>query len=293
MKTTGERFIPGQGGVIELEHLNRYYFVVHQIDITDKTVLDIASGEGYGSNILAKHASRVIGVDISSEAIEHAKKKYQANNLEFIQGSVIEIPLTDNSVDVVVSFETLEHHDKHDEMMLEIKRILNNNGILIISSPDKYYYSELPGIKNDFHVKELYYDEFEELMKRHFEYTYFFSQRAFNGSMIVLNENGEKFKSPIIFSEEGLAKDFVPLYNIGIGTNDLSFSLENNIVIYQNCEDILTNVDIENAREDGFQRGMNHIRKTKYYRIGKFILRPFSRFKKGIYVIYHNLFTKQ
>lgn len=108
----------------------------------------------------------------------------------------------------------------------------------------------------------------------------FFSQRAFNGSMIVLNENGEKFKSPIIFSEEGLAKDFVPLYNIGIGTNDLSFSLENNIVIYQNCEDILTNVDIENAREDGFQRGMNHIRKTKYYRIGKFILRPFQGLKR-------------
>ena len=56
MEATGERYLPDQmNGQIKAEHLNRYYFVTTQFDLKEKTVLDIASGEGYGSNILAQH----------------------------------------------------------------------------------------------------------------------------------------------------------------------------------------------------------------------------------------------
>jgi 2-polyprenyl-3-methyl-5-hydroxy-6-metoxy-1,4-benzoquinol methylase len=65
----------------------------------------------------------------------------------------------------VVSFETLEHHDKHDEMFLEIKRILRPGGLLLMSTPEKLFYTDLPNVQNEFHVKELYLEEFRDLGK--------------------------------------------------------------------------------------------------------------------------------
>lgn len=89
-----------------------------------KDVLDIACGEGYGSSMLADVAKSVIGVDIAEEAIAHASTQYAASNLAFRQGNAAEIPLEDASVDLVVSFETIEHHDRHEDMLREIKRVL-------------------------------------------------------------------------------------------------------------------------------------------------------------------------
>jgi SAM-dependent methyltransferase len=150
-----------------------------------KSVLDIASGEGYGSYLLAQRARFVTGVDISEEAVNHAKCKYAFKNLEFRQGSAIEIPLANDTVDIVVSFETIEHHDRHDDMLEEIKRVLKPNGVLIMSSPDKLYYSEMPGIINPFHVKELYADEFRCIIRRHFDKSIFLSQKHVFGSIIT------------------------------------------------------------------------------------------------------------
>src|SRR6185436_20367656 len=102
-----------------------------------KIVLDIACGEGYGVNLLSHNSKFVFGVDIDSQVISHASTKYKQSNVKFIPGSATQIPLPDFSVDVVTSFETLEHLEDHTTMMSEIKRVLKLNGILIISTPDK------------------------------------------------------------------------------------------------------------------------------------------------------------
>ncbi|WP_412022350.1 glycosyltransferase [Burkholderia cepacia] len=183
MDFTGERFVPGVAGEIEMEHYHRYYLVSELIK--GKDVLDIACGEGYGSGLMALGARSVIGVDIDSTTVEHASMYYRQPNLRFETGSCAAIPLPDHSVDVVVSFETIEHHDQHEEMMCEISRVLRKNGILIISSPDKYEYSDKPGFKNSFHVKELYLDEFKSLLSRHFSNVDIYGQRAAFGSLIA------------------------------------------------------------------------------------------------------------
>ena len=191
MDFTGERFVPGVAGEIEMEHYHRYYLVSELIK--GKDVLDIACGEGYGSGLMASEARSVIGVDIDSTAVEHARAYYRRPNLRFETGSAAAIPLPDRSVDVVVSFETIEHHDQHEEMMREISRVLRENGILIISSPDKYEYSEKPGYKNPYHVKELYLDEFKSLLLRHFSNVDVYGQRAAFGSLIArMNGNVSK-----------------------------------------------------------------------------------------------------
>lgn len=165
------------------EHLHRY---AQALDIVgDKVVLDIASGEGYGSNLLSGFAKQVIGVDVDENTVANAMIKYRKNNLQFLTGRAEAIPCDDNFFDVVVSFETIEHHDKHDEMMLEVRRVLKPGGLFIISSPDKLFYSDKSGYKNPYHVKELYADEFKTLLRKYFKQTLFLRQKSFFGSVII------------------------------------------------------------------------------------------------------------
>lgn len=189
MKFTGERFIPTEQGRIRLEHYHRYA-VVRDI-VVNKDVLDLACGEGYGSAFMADFAKTVVGVDISQEAINHASHTYQKSNLTFRQASAIELDLPDKSFDVVVSFETIEHLAEQDEMLSEIRRVLRPDGILIISSPNRPVYSEESGEHNEFHVKELDFDEFDELLKKQFSVVRYYGQRLMIGSVIQLLEGGQ------------------------------------------------------------------------------------------------------
>ena len=90
---TGERYVPQIGGEIELEHIHRYLWAKQFSH--GKRVLDIACGEGYGSEVLARSAAQVIGVDLSKDAVVHASRKYLGQNLEFLIGSCDCIPVSD------------------------------------------------------------------------------------------------------------------------------------------------------------------------------------------------------
>jgi len=183
MEFTGERYIPSVSGEIKYEHLHRY--ALCRDFVTGKSVLDIASGEGYGSALLAKVAESVVGVDISSDSIQYSQNRYlDYDNLSFMVGSCESIPLAPESVDIVVSFETIEHHDKHEEMMLEIKRVLKKNGILIISSPNRLTYSDEPNYSNPYHVRELYYDELVNLLSDTFSHIKIYGQRIASASFV-------------------------------------------------------------------------------------------------------------
>jgi SAM-dependent methyltransferase/glycosyltransferase involved in cell wall biosynthesis len=192
IKFDGERFVPYSSTDGELEHLHRYLLACKLV--SGKSVLDIASGEGYGSKMLADYASSVAGVDISEEAISHAQSTYSANNLTFKVGSCTDIPFERHRFDVVVSFETIEHHAQHEKMLLEIGRVLKPNGLLVISSPDKEFYSDKRNYKNEFHVKELYRAEFLNLLALHFPNVEIFSQRILYGSAIF----SEKLSAPAL-----------------------------------------------------------------------------------------------
>lgn len=183
LEATGERFLPEMQGTIALEHLHRYAMAKDLA--AGKVVLDIACGEGYGSAVLAGSAARVYGVDISPDAIAHAKAKYQRPNVEFLTGRCADIPLADGAVDLVVSFETIEHHTEHKEMFAEIKRVLRPGGLMIMSSPDKLEYTERANHANAYHVKELYAEEFQQLVERYFTHVAILGQRVLYASAIL------------------------------------------------------------------------------------------------------------
>ena len=201
MQFTGERFIPTEQGRIRLEHYHRYA-VVQQV-VTGKAVLDVACGEGYGSNFMAEVASSVVGVDISAEAVQHASSIYKKKNLEFRQGSATQLDLADASFDVVVSFETIEHLLEQAQMLSEIRRVLRPDGFLIISSPNRPIYSEESGEHNEFHVKELDFAEFDQLLRAQFPHIQYSGQRMLMGSVIQpLEENTSAF---IAWNDDGVS----------------------------------------------------------------------------------------
>lgn len=265
LEWTGERLQTELLGQIALEHLHRYAIV--KSFIVNKKVVDIACGEGYGSYLISHFASNVVGIDISDIAIAHANQKYNHSNLQFIEGSASDIPIEQNTIDVVVSFETIEHHDKHDEMMKEIVRILKPDGVLIISSPDKYYYSDVPNFKNLFHVKELYYPEFKLLIKNHFKFADFYFQRCVNQSSYI--GKPDLFEKTSVFDgnyEQIISKDLPPLYNIAICSN-FTFPPQLNQSFFEGTFML-------NRR---FEEQINTIKKTFSYRLGNFVIKPMGK----------------
>jgi SAM-dependent methyltransferase len=219
MDFTGERYVPGACGDIELEHLHRYCLAGEIA--ADKVVLDIASGEGYGAAMLATRAQKVIGVDLAAAAVAHARAKYPLPNLQFIEGSCASIPLPAASVDLVVSFETIEHHDQHEAMLREFKRVLRAGGVALISSPDKLHYAEATGYNNPYHCKELYADEFRRLLASHFSQVRYFGQRIAFGSCIFAESEATTSAAycrdgDAVATSRGLAR---PLYSIALAAD--------------------------------------------------------------------------
>lgn len=188
LEWTGERLTTGAGGQVEIEHLHRY--MLARDYCRGRDVLDVASGEGYGAALLAQVATSAVGVEISAEAAGHAAAQYRAPNLRYLQGDARALPLADQSVDVVTSFETIEHFFEQDVFLSEVRRVLRPGGLLLVSSPDRDVYSPPGSAANEFHVRELSRGEFEGLLGRHFAHVRLLGQRPILGSAL-LADGGE------------------------------------------------------------------------------------------------------
>jgi SAM-dependent methyltransferase len=170
---TGERMIPEQSDPATFwEHVYRYRFAADFV--AKKRVLDIACGEGYGTKaLLEAGAHSVIGVDVSEHACAHARKKYQ---VDARQGSAEAIPVPDGSVDTIVSFETIEHVDNPGLFLDECIRVLDRDGDLIISTPNRDIYKYNIDVKNIYHVSEMSEMEFVDELQSRFRDVRVFSQ---------------------------------------------------------------------------------------------------------------------
>ena len=158
MEYTGERMVPELTEFDTFwEHIYRYRFASRFV--MGRRVLDIACGEGYGAHALSRAgAVSVIGVDVSDEACRHARLKY---GLDARCGNAMDIPLPTGSVDVVVSFETIEHVPQPERFLAECRRVLAPEGTLVVSTPNKAVHAE-SGHQNPYHCKEMTEEEFAQ-----------------------------------------------------------------------------------------------------------------------------------
>ena len=220
---TGERLTTGIGGQVEIEHLHRYAFARELCRGLD--VLDIASGEGYGSALLAQVSRSVVGVEIDLTSIQHASSAYQQPNLRFLQGDARSIPLPDESIDAIVSFETIEHFYEHDIFLAEVRRVLRPGGRLIISSPERDIYSPAQQAPNPYHVRELTRSEFEALLSGSFRHVALYGQRPCLGAVLVaeastnnLNITFERRGETSIEASAGLPR---PVYWVAVASDSV------------------------------------------------------------------------
>ena len=156
-----ERIVPGETapGILAL-HLARYVFAERWCD--DGEVLDLGCGTGYGSFRLSRVARKVIGGDISVEAVEYARGHYGAPNLEFAVLDATVLPFGDASFDVVCSFETIEHVDNPKKLVHEVARVLRPGGTFVVSTPRAEETTHKPA--NPHHRVEFARADFERLL---------------------------------------------------------------------------------------------------------------------------------
>lgn len=190
---TGKYMTTATEGENEFEHFHRYCLAGDLCQGLD--VLVVASGDGSGSSILADVARSVIGVDANPKAIVRAQETYGTKrNLRFVQGSAVELPLGDASVDAAVSFEMLEHFPEQARFVSEIKRVLRPAGRLIVRTPGRALYSAGDESPKKVHAVEFNAAEFESLLLGNFKHLVT-NQQVIHGSIIVKQEDGGAWRS--------------------------------------------------------------------------------------------------
>lgn len=184
LEWTGERMLPWvEDPAIAYEHLHRYLFALRYAE--GKRVLDLGSGEGYGTALLASAATSATGVDVDATTVEHARGAYRAEGLRYEVASADDLSAFEpDAFDVVTCFEVIEHVEAQERVLAETRRVLAPEGVLLCSTPDREAYRAKVGRINPFHVRELDRAEFERLLSAQFEHLALWSQISCTGSLL-------------------------------------------------------------------------------------------------------------
>ncbi|MGV1050063.1 MAG: class I SAM-dependent methyltransferase [Solirubrobacterales bacterium] len=164
---TGERTLPD---VPEENYWYRRHLAVYEwiaARVGGKRVVDMACGEGYGSDVLAAGAASVVGVDANPEAHEHARLRYTRANLRFERDLVEGFA---EPCDAVVFLQTIEHVEDPGAILEHFKSMLEPGGVAYVSTPNLLTLAP-PGAEksdNPWHVHEYRAEEFRQLCRGHF-----------------------------------------------------------------------------------------------------------------------------
>ncbi len=144
------------------QHQSVYSFC--QKFIKNKYVVEIGCGTGYGTYKLSKFVKKIIALDKDSGVIKNNKLKYNADNLEFICSN-IEDYSNSKKADVVISFQVIEHLKTPQLLLDKAKSMLNKNGMLILSTPNRLTQSYN---ENPYHYKEYSSKELQKMLLKYF-----------------------------------------------------------------------------------------------------------------------------
>lgn len=169
LELTGERTLPD---VPAENYWYRRHLAVYEwigARVLGRRVLDMACGEGYGSDVLARTASSVVGVDANPEAFDHARLRYRRENLRFERG-MVELYGEPATYDAVVFLQTIEHVQDPRGVLEHFRSLLVPGGTAYITTPNVLTLAPAGAVKSDnpWHLREYRAHEFEALCRTTF-----------------------------------------------------------------------------------------------------------------------------
>ena len=215
---TGERTLPDvpQENYWYRRHLVIYEWIAERVG--GKRVIDMACGEGYGSDLMAGlGAASVVGVDANPEAHEHARLRYRRPNLRFVRDLVEGFS---EPCDAVVFLQTIEHVSDPGEILDHFRSMLAPGGIAFVSTPNLLTLAP-PGAEksdNPWHVKEYRAAEFRELCERHFDSVEMLG--LFHARRLRAHEIAIKVGWDTVHRRLGLTRRFYDRFTPAISTAD-------------------------------------------------------------------------
>jgi SAM-dependent methyltransferase len=177
-----ERIYPNPSDGNFAFHLFRYLWAMPFA--YDRIVLDAGCGSGYGAELLAMVARRVVGVDYDPEAVAANRVRYAyRTNLTFREADVADLSLPDESFDVIVSFEVYEHIEraKSERFLGHLARLCRSGGYVLLSTPNRLVetpFMRSAGQSYRYHVNSVSPGEFKVRLTRHFNSVRLFGQRV-------------------------------------------------------------------------------------------------------------------
>lgn len=109
-------------------------------DLTNKKILDAGCGTGWFSAEACRRGANVTSMDLGEGLLRQVAKKCDSKR---VVGSILEMPFDDNTFDYVVSSEVIEHTPNPPQAIKEIYRVLRPGGIVILSTPNQFWYFSL------------------------------------------------------------------------------------------------------------------------------------------------------
>jgi SAM-dependent methyltransferase len=219
LQLTGERTLPD---VPAENYWFRRHLVVYEwigARVLGLNVLDMACGEGYGSEVLSRSAALVVGVDGNPEAHEHARLRYPRQNLAFERG-VVENHGEPSSFDAVVFLQTIEHVQDPAGVLEHFRRLLVPGGTAYVSTPNVLTLAPAGAAKSDnpWHVREYRAHEFRELCATVFEHVELLG--VFHARKLRVHELALKLGWDRVHRGLRITKPFYDRFTPAIATSD-------------------------------------------------------------------------
>lgn len=153
--------------------------------VAGKSVINVGSeGVVYGTQLLSETAKCVVGLTDSSEALRLATTVHSAPNTSYREADLPELPYPEDSFDAAIAIAVVENLERPEDFVAELKRVLRQDGILIISTPDKQAYSNDRNYRDLIHRRGMYIPMFREMLEQHFGHVSLYRQGAVAGGLI-------------------------------------------------------------------------------------------------------------
>jgi SAM-dependent methyltransferase len=226
LKLTGERTLPDvpEENYWFRRHLAVYEWIAPRV--AGARVVDMACGEGYGSEVLARSASSVVGVDANPEAHEHANLRYTAPGLRFDRG-LVETYGEPAAFNAVVFLQTIEHVQDPIAVLTHFRSLLAPGGVAYITTPNLLTLAA-PGAEksgNPWHIKEYRVEEFRELCESVFSDVELLG--LFHARKLRVHALALKFGWDAVHQRLGVTKPFYDRFTPAIATSDFTLRADN------------------------------------------------------------------